>query len=84
MTALRKAQATGRLDLRPDSYVYRVVVGKNGRAERVEYIDADGRHQSVAGKAIVIACSTIDTPRLVLLSELPPASSSTSTSSAAT
>ena len=83
MTALRKAQATGRLDLRPDSYVYRVVVGKRGRAERVEYIDSGGRHQSVAGKAIVLACSTVDTPRLVLLSELP-ADKSTSTSSGAT
>ncbi|HEY1592168.1 MAG TPA: GMC family oxidoreductase [Solirubrobacteraceae bacterium] len=72
VTALRKARATGRLDLRPDSYVYRVVVGRDGRAERVEYIDSAGRHQSVAGKAIVLSCSTVDTPRLVLLSELSP------------
>ncbi len=71
VTALRKAQATGRLDLRPDSYAYRVVLNKQGRAEKVEYIDAHGRHRSVAGKVIVIACSTVDTPRLVLLSELP-------------
>jgi choline dehydrogenase-like flavoprotein len=71
VTALRKAQATGRLELRPDSYAYRVALGPHGRAERVEYIDSAGRHQSVAGKAIVLSCSTVDTPRLVLLSELP-------------
>ena len=71
VTALRKALKTGRLEIRPDSYAYRVVLGKTGRAERVEYLDAEGRPRSVAGKAIVIACSTIDTPRLVLLSELP-------------
>jgi choline dehydrogenase-like flavoprotein len=71
VTALRKAQATGRLDLRPDSYAYRVVLDKRGRAERVEYIDSAGRHRSVAGKVIVLSCSTVDTPRLVLLSELP-------------
>jgi len=72
VTALRRAQRTGRLDLRPDSYAYRVVMGRHGRAERVEYIDAAGRHRSVAGKVIVLSCSTVDTPRLVLLSELPP------------
>jgi choline dehydrogenase-like flavoprotein len=71
VTALRKAQATGRLDLRPDSYVYRVALDRRGRADRAEYIDSSGRHQSVAGDVIVLACSTVDTPRLVLLSELP-------------
>jgi choline dehydrogenase-like flavoprotein len=72
VTALRKGLATGRLEIRPDSYVYRVVLGRGGRAEGVEYIDGAGRHQSVRGKVIVLSCSTVDTPRLVLLSELPP------------
>ena len=36
VTALRKAQATGKLDLRPDSYAYRVALDRHGRAERVE------------------------------------------------
>ena len=71
VTALRKAQATGRLTLRPDSYAYRVVLDRRGRAKQVEYVDAAGRHRAVAGKVIVLACSTVDTPRLVLLSELP-------------
>ncbi len=72
VTALRKALRTGRLEIRPDSFAHRVALGAHGRAERVEYIDGAGRHRSVSGQVIVVACSTVDTPRLVLLSELPP------------
>ncbi len=71
VTALRKALATGRLEIRPDSYAYRVVLDKHGKAKAVEYLDANGRAGSVAGRVIVLSCSTVDTPRLVLLSELP-------------
>jgi choline dehydrogenase-like flavoprotein len=70
VTALRKALATGRLEIRPDSYAYRVAL-RRGRADHVEYIDANGRPQSVSARTIVLACSAVDTPRLVLLSELP-------------
>lgn len=70
VTALRRALKTGRLEIRPDAYAYRVTT-KGGRAEAVEYIDGSGRRRSVRGRQIVLACSTVDTPRLVLLSELP-------------
>jgi choline dehydrogenase-like flavoprotein len=70
VTAIADALDTGRLDLRPDSYVFRVEM-KNGRADSVLYIDADGREQSVSGDTIVLSCSAVDTPRLVLNSELP-------------
>jgi choline dehydrogenase-like flavoprotein len=70
VTALRRALKTGRLEIRPDSCAYRVTT-KGGRADAVEYIDGSGRARSVRGKVIVLACSTVDTPRLVLLSELP-------------
>jgi choline dehydrogenase-like flavoprotein len=48
-----------------------VALDGRGRADRVEYIDGRGRTRSVAGRVIVLSCSTVDTPRLVLLSELP-------------
>jgi gluconate 2-dehydrogenase alpha chain len=70
VTALRRALRTGRLEIRPNSYAYRVTT-KGDRAEAVEYIDGGGRARSVRGKVIVLACSAVDTPRLVLLSELP-------------
>jgi choline dehydrogenase-like flavoprotein len=70
VTALRKALKTGRLELRADSYAYRVAM-KNGRADHVEYIDSRGRPRSVSGRVIVLSCSAVDTPRLMLLSQLP-------------
>jgi len=70
VTALRRALKTGRLEIRPNSYAYRVAT-KGGRAHAVEYIDASGHRRSVRGHVIVLACSAVDTPRLVLLSELP-------------
>jgi choline dehydrogenase-like flavoprotein len=71
VTALRKGLATGRLEIRPDSFAYRLALSRHGRAERVEYIDGRGRNRSVAGRVVVLSCSAVDTPRLVLLSELP-------------
>jgi choline dehydrogenase-like flavoprotein len=70
VTALRRALKTGRLEIRPDSYVYRVTT-KGGRADAVEYIDSTGQRRAARGRVIVLACSTVDTPRLVLLSDLP-------------
>ena len=70
VTALADAMQTGKLEIRPDSYAFRVEL-RNGRADSVPYVDGDGNTQSVSGRVIVLACSTVDTPRLVLLSELP-------------
>src|SRR5204863_1866349 len=71
VTALAKALKTGRLEIRADSYAYRVEVDRKGRATGVHYVDADGRSRFVSADAVVLACSAVDTPRLVLLSELP-------------
>jgi choline dehydrogenase-like flavoprotein len=71
VTAIARGMKTGRLEVRPESYAFRVEMDRHGRAERVHYIDADGRTRSVSADVIVLACSAVDTPRLVLLSELP-------------
>ena len=70
VTALHKALRTGRLEIRADSYAFRVET-KHGKAHRVLYLDADGKTRAVSADVIVVACSTVDTPRLILLSELP-------------
>jgi gluconate 2-dehydrogenase alpha chain len=70
VTALAKAVATGRCDIRPDSHVFRVEL-EGGRAKRVLSIDGDGVVRADEAGVFVLACSTVDTPRLVLLSELP-------------
>ncbi len=70
VTALAEALATGNCEIRADSHAFRVEL-KNGRADRVLYIDPQGTTRAVAARVIVLACSTVDTPRLALLSDLP-------------
>lgn len=66
VTALRIAQATGNLTIVPDTFVRNVEIVA-GRATRVNVIDAAGKfdHWS-ADKAVVLAASTVETPRLIL------------------
>ena len=70
VTALALAQATGRCTILPDCHAVQIVL-KNGLADHVVYVDADGNAESIQGKRIILACGTVDTPRLVLMSQLP-------------
>lgn len=70
VSALAKALKTGRCEVRPDAYVFRIELSR-GRVKRVLYVDGRGRLRTAKAKAFVLACSTVDTPRLVLLSDLP-------------
>ena len=70
VSALRLAERTGKLRALPDSYVFRIELD-GGQASRVVYIDRNGVVQAITGKVIVLAGSTVDTPRLVQLSQLP-------------
>lgn len=72
VTALELAQRTGRCTILPDAHAVRIET-RNGRASRVIYIDGDGNHQAIEAGRFILACSAIDTPRLVQLSELSPA-----------
>jgi gluconate 2-dehydrogenase alpha chain len=66
---LRRALATGRAELRPETFVTRVVV-RNGRAEGVEIRLPDGTDEFVSARHVVLAAGAIETPRLALLSGL--------------
>lgn len=70
VTALALAERTGRLAAFQDCVAIQVELN-GGRADRVVYIDAHGAIQAIRAKVIVLACSTVDTPRLVQLSQLP-------------
>ncbi len=70
VSALALAERTGRLYPIPDAYVFRVELA-NGRASRVLFLDNNGYVRALTAKVIVLACSTVDTPRLVQLSQLP-------------
>jgi choline dehydrogenase-like flavoprotein len=70
VTALRKALATGNVTIQADTFVTGVEVTA-GRATGVTTIGPDGDAAFVPADVVVLAASTVDTPRLVLLSGLP-------------
>ncbi len=70
LAPLRRALRTGRVDLRPESMVYRVE--RDGRrATGVRYYGPDGRPGQATADVVVLAASAIESARLALLSELP-------------
>lgn len=61
-----KAQATGRLDLRPESMAIRIEHDSAGRVTGVVYVDAAGTEQRQRARAVCVACNAIETARLLL------------------
>lgn len=68
-TVIPKAEATGRCEIRPHSYVRRISVNKRGRVDGVIYFDAQRRQQLQRAKAIVLCANGAESPRLLLMSE---------------
>jgi choline dehydrogenase-like flavoprotein len=63
-----KAEATGNLDLRPQSHVVRIEHDDAGKASGVVYMDKDGKEQRQKARIVCVAGNSIETPRLLLLS----------------
>ncbi len=63
------AVATGRFDLRPDSYVRELTVDARGRAKGAVYEDADGTTYEQEADVVILACGAIETARLLLMSK---------------
>ena len=74
-TYIHDAWAAGRLELRADARVERVVI-EDGEAKGVEYVDADGALRRVDAGAVVVAAGTLNTPQLLMRSGLPDSPSS--------
>lgn len=68
VTFVRKAEATGRVEIRTECMAREIEVDRQGKAKAVVYLDADGREQRVSGRAIVVAGNAVETPRLLLMS----------------
>ena len=68
-TMLPLAEATGRCEIRPGSYVARVETNDAGRATGVTYFDAKKQLQLQRAKAVVLCANGAETPRLLLNSE---------------
>ena len=64
-----RALETGLLDLRANSHVIKITHDKNGNVDGVLYMDNDKNLQKQAAKVVVVAGNSIESPRLLLLSE---------------
>lgn len=67
-TEIPKAEATGHLDLRPESHVVRIEHDDAGKASAVVYRDKAGAEQRQKARIVCVAGNSIETPRLLLLS----------------
>ncbi|MBF6558794.1 MAG: GMC family oxidoreductase [Candidatus Binataceae bacterium] len=65
-TEIPKAEATGKLDLRPQSQALQILADKNGKATGVLYADANGQHNVQKARIVCVACNSIESPRLLL------------------
>jgi choline dehydrogenase-like flavoprotein len=68
-TEIPRAEATGNLDLRIKSRAVRIEHGADGRVTGVVYRDAENREQRQKARIVCVACNSVETPRLLLLSE---------------
>ncbi len=64
---LPPALATGNLDIIADAHVREVIIGKDGKAKGVLFIDkTTGKEERVLGKAVVLAASSGESVRIML------------------
>ncbi|MBO9680997.1 MAG: GMC family oxidoreductase [Acidovorax sp.] len=65
-TEVPRAQATGNVELRPESMVLQIQHDKEGRANGVLYVDGKGRRQLQKARVVCVAGNSIESPRLLL------------------
>jgi len=63
------AVKTGRCEIRPDSYVRKIEVGKNGRVTGAIYFDKNKKEIFQRAKVVVVCANGAETPRLLLMSK---------------
>ncbi|MEN0073621.1 MAG: GMC family oxidoreductase [Paracraurococcus sp.] len=65
-TEIPAGEATGRLEVRPNSMAIRIEHDAQGRASGVVYADAEGRQQRQRARLVAVAGNSIESPRLLL------------------
>ena len=65
-TVIPEAEATGRCEVRSESYVFRIGMSRAGRATGVHYYDRDRKEQFQNARAVVVCANGAETPRLLL------------------
>ncbi len=69
VTVIPKAVATGRCEIRTNSYARKIETDAKGRATGVKYFDADKKEFFQRAKAVVVCANGAETPRLLLNSK---------------
>lgn len=69
VTVIPKAVATGRCEVRPNSYVRKIETDARGRVTGVKYFDAAKKEVFQRAKAVVVCANGAETPRLLLNSK---------------
>ncbi|MBI5496547.1 MAG: GMC family oxidoreductase [Deltaproteobacteria bacterium] len=69
VTVLPEAVATGKCEIRDRSMATEIRVGPDGRATGVVYRDKDNTEQFQAARAVVVACTAVESARLLLMSQ---------------
>jgi Choline dehydrogenase and related flavoproteins len=68
-TEIPKGEETGKLEVRPESHAARIEHDAASKAIGVVYFDKDGKQQRQKARIVCVAGNSIETPRLLLLSE---------------
>ena len=71
VTLIPKAEATGNVEVRPDSVVSEITLNKNGKADGVVYFDSDRVEKIQKAKIVVVSAGALESPRLLLNSNSP-------------
>jgi choline dehydrogenase-like flavoprotein len=61
-----KGEATGNLEVRPNSQALQIQHDDAGKVTGVLYADKDGNRQVQKARAVAVACNSIESPRLLL------------------
>jgi choline dehydrogenase-like flavoprotein len=67
-TVIPEAEATGRCEVRAESYVFRIDTNAQGRATGVAYFDRDKRERLQRARAVIVCANGGESPRLLLMS----------------
>jgi choline dehydrogenase-like flavoprotein len=65
-TEIPKGEATGNLEVRPDSMVLKIEHDRSGNVNAVVYADKSGAIQRQTARAVAVAGNSIESPRLLL------------------
>ena len=65
-TEIPRGEATGKMEVRPQSHVARIEHDASGKVTGVVYFDKDGKEQRQKARVVAVAGNSIESPRLLL------------------